>query len=193
MNKGFVVWESDAGSKLCAANGLKNVSDEYEITRGVSRAKGFPEDARFEMDKRYPKQVALPDSLSNLEGMVVVSPRLKAFVEARSPRSVEYLPVALINHKDRDCGQQYHIVNPLEIVDCIDQDASKIEFNDIDPTLIAIVKRLVFKQNAIPEDLLLFRPKYLENAVVVRRDLAEAIEGGKFTGVRFTEIDKYRE
>lgn len=193
MSNGFVIWESESGSKFCVADALKNVPDEYEIKRGISRAKGFPKDARFEMDKRFPKQVALPDSLSNLEGMVVVSTRLKEFIEARSPRSVEYLPVALINHKKRDCGQQYHIVNPLAIVDCIDQDDSEIEFNEIDPTLIATVDLLVFKQKAIPKDLLLFRPKYLENAVVVRRDLAEAIKGGKFTGVSFTEIDEYEE
>ena len=101
MSAQIVVWESQAGSKYCVLGGLLSVPDEYEISKGKSRADGFPDDARFTMDKRFPKQVALSDSLSNLERMVVVSPRLRAFIEATSPPSVEFLPVSIINHKGR--------------------------------------------------------------------------------------------
>jgi hypothetical protein len=193
MSTGFVVWESEAGTKFCSLGALRGVTDEYEITRGVSRANGFPSDASFQMNKRFPKQVALADSAHNRARMVVVSEPLKELIEGRTPPSVELLPVRIINHKGRDAGKPYWVVNPLAIVDCIDQTASRIEWNPIDPTMISCCNELVLDEAKIPPELVLFRPKYLETIVLVRQDLADAIEEGDFTGLSFTAIDEYVE
>lgn len=192
MSARHLVWRTNPGKKYCGLQGLRNVPRQFEINRGISRAHGFPADAHFTMNKAYPKQVAVSDSLENMDDMVVVSAALRDFVETQAPRSLEILPVRIINHKGRDVGQPFWILNPLEIVDCIDQAASKVRFGALDPTEIVTYEKLMLDPSAIPADLLLFRPKFLEGAVMVRRDVADAIVAKGFTGLAFIEIDQFR-
>jgi hypothetical protein len=187
----FVIWESTAGTKYAVLGALQRVDKVYEIKRGAPRADGFPSDACFEMDKRFPRQVKLADSPSNLEGMVVVSAPLKALLESTKPPSVELLRVSIINHKGRVASEEYFIVNPLRVIDCIDKTRSEIKWNAIDTTAISGCLRLVLDLGAVDDDVLLLRPKHLENVVAVRRDLAESITAGGFTGVDFTEVDTF--
>lgn len=188
----IVIWESNAEGKYCVLGVLQDVDKVYEIKRGVPRADGFPASAHFEMDKRYPRQVKLADSISNLEGMPVVSSRLKALLESRKPPAVELLRVSIINHKGRDAGAEYFIVNPLCVIDCIDKEKSEIKWNAIKPDKISGCLKLVLDLGAAGDDVLLFRPKHLEKIVAVRRDLADAITDGGFTGVNFTEVDDFQ-
>ena len=118
MKKGddFVIWSADGGGKYCTLEGLLEVDDVFQIKEGSPRAQGFPEDARFNMNRQAPKEVALADSLSNYENMVVVSKPLREHLEQKAPPSVEYLPVSVYNHKRRLASADYCIVNPLAIV-----------------------------------------------------------------------------
>lgn len=191
MSKGHVIWQSHPGTKFCVCDGLDGVPEQYQISQGISRAAGFPKDARFAMDRSFPKQVALPDCLSNADDMVVVSAKLEELLAGRGVRSVEYLPVGIVNHKGRRAKEPYFIVNPLVIVDCIDQAASDLQWNAIDPSSIASAGKLALDPARIPADLQLFRPKFMTELVVLRRDLADAVKAGGFTGLRFVEIDEY--
>ena len=188
---GLVVWRTDPGLKYCVLGGLLNVPSKARIARGLSGADGFPRDAQFKMTKECPRQVALSDALENFGGMAVVGSALKDFVMAHSPKSVEALPVRVINHKGRDAGAEFWILNPLATVDCIDQGASQVIWNAIDPTQICGFKKFVLTDAAIPPDLLLFRPKFLEQRVIVRRELADAIRAKGFTGLSFAEADTF--
>jgi hypothetical protein len=186
-----LVWDDNPGSKYCGLTALNGVDRQYEIKKGISRLKDFPVDAYFNMDKQYKKQVALSDNLANIEGMPVLSNRLKAFVQARNPSNVEFLTVQIRDHKDKQIKDAYHIMNPMEVVDCIDKDKSRLMWNPIDKDMIAGVYSLVLKIEKINPELLLFRPKYLERRVFVRNDFAEEIRAGGFTGVEFREILGY--
>jgi hypothetical protein len=192
MTTDFVVWESTAGTKYCALGGLQGVPDEYEIKRGISRSLNFPDDAHFKMDKSFSRQVALADSLSNLEGMVVVSPQLRGFLEAEALPSIEFLRVSILSHKERVASTDYCIVNPLQIVDCIDQGRSEIVWNRIDPTLISGCTRFTLDSSLAAAGGPLFRPRYLENLVLVKAELAARIVERGFAGVDFTEIDRFQ-
>jgi hypothetical protein len=194
MTANYVFWRPLAGDKFCSVGALLGVPDAFEVTRGVSREGGFPADAHFEMNPRFPDQVALPDGLVNLDRLVVVSPTLRDFLADQvlaQLAQVELLPVTILNHKRRDSGAPYAIVNPLTIVDVIDVGASSLEWNSIDPTLICTCDQLVLKDGGVPGDPLLFRPKFLETRVLLRRDLADAIRAKGFTGISFVEIDAF--
>ena len=185
MAEDFVVWDSLAGSKYIAVKGLLDVPDVFEIKRGVSRASGFPPAAHFAPDPRSAKSAALPDSLVNLEGMILVSARLK---EVLAPLPlVEILPVQIDGHPDAP----YFIVSPLQLVDCIDQEASEVDWNAIDPTLISGLAQLVLKEDAIPDDAMLFRPKHLPHKHLLRRSVAEDLVARGFTGVKFWAVDEF--
>jgi hypothetical protein len=185
----IVVWRSHPGAKFCRVGNPNGIEDDYELTWGRARADGFPPDAFFAMDKRYPKRVALPDSVSNNDQMVLVSRKLKEFVESKNPARVECLQVAIRDHRGRVASPDYFIINPLTIIECIDTKRSKLTWNAMEPTLIAGVVDLVLRDSVeIEPSVLLFRPKHLETVVMLRADLGDAITAAGFTGARFVEI-----
>jgi hypothetical protein len=170
---------------------LQNVPDTYEIGAGVSRTEGFPENALWEMNPEFPKDVRLADNLDNLESMIVVSKRLKEHVEAAGTTAVEFLPVALVNHKGRVASRDYFIINPLHVVDCIDREQSKIEWNGIDPEAICSCFGLVLLADQIDESIRLFRLKHMPKVVMVREDLADSLMRAGFTGLRFVPVEEF--
>jgi Immunity protein family (Imm11) len=186
-----LIWREHPGNKYCVVLALNGVERGYELTKGVSRAKGFPPDAYFQMDKQFKKQVALSDNVANLDSMPLVSQRLKTFIEERKPKRIEFLRVKILDHKDKPVKDDYFIVNPLTVVDCIDTQQSKFMWNSIDPELIAGITKLVLKPKAIDPELLMFRPKHDEGRVFLRRDLAQEIQTAGFTGVTFIEPSKF--
>jgi hypothetical protein len=191
MSGDFVVWEADTDGNYCALGALQGVDAVYEIKEGKSRAQGFPKDAKFEMDKRFPKDIALADGLYNSDRFVVVSARLKAFLDGEAPPFVEYLQVTIENHKGRAASRDYFIVHPVAIVDCIDMERSKLVWNSMDPGIIANYEKLVLLPDRIDPALLLFRPKHSKSLVVIRGSLAEKLEAGGFTGLWLNDVDEF--
>ncbi|KFA94395.1 imm11 family protein [Archangium violaceum] len=191
MSKLPLIWEWDVGESFCVLTSLQNVEDEYELAKGVPRAKGFPANACFHMDPKFKKFVALADNISNLGRIIVVSKPLKELIESWKPREVEYLQVSIINHKKKVASDEYFIVNPLRVVDCIDKDKSDITWNKIDSEKISACEQLVLKPRAINSEFPLFRLRHFEHAVMVDRKLAQAILDEGFTGARFEEVDEF--
>ena len=188
---GYLIWDVDTEGGFCVLTTLQNVDKAYELTRGVSRTLGFPTDASFRMNPEFPKDVQLADNLYNAESMIVVSPALGQAIEQQQPPNIEFLPVTIYNHKGRVASSDYRIVNPLGVVDCIDQNATKVQWNSIDPNLIASCFGLQLDVGRIDPALLLFRLKYLPHVVVVRDDLAETLVGQAFSGLRFVTLDEF--
>lgn len=191
QSREYVVWEADPSGTFCTLGALENVEDEYELKRGISRASGFPGDALFAMDPAYPRDIQLADNIYNLEGLPVVSSGLKELIAGREPIATEFLRVSIVNHKGRVASDAYYIVNPFEPVDCIDREASDIEWNEIDRELISSCFGLVLDESRIDFERLLFRPLYLPTIVLVRGDLADEISEAGFTGLRFTPLDEF--
>ncbi|WP_163993630.1 imm11 family protein [Pyxidicoccus caerfyrddinensis] len=187
-----VVWEWDVGDRFCVLEGLQHVRDEYQLSKGISRAQDFPKDACFHMSARHRKYVALADNLSNLGRSLVVSRKLKEFVEARKPRDVEFLRVSLFDHKQKLASDEYFIINPIRVVDCIDKDKSRYKWNNIDPEKMSSCSKMVLKPEALDPELLMFRPRHVEYYVLVHPELAKALEDEGFTGLRFTPIDEFQ-
>ncbi len=186
-----LIWRENPGFKYCVVLELNGVERAYELAKGISRAKNFPSSAYFQMDKQFKKQVALSDNIANLDNMALVSQRLKAFIEERKPKRVEFLKVRILDHKDKAVKEDYYILNPLTVVDCIDTQQSKLVWNSIDPELIAGITKMVLRPNAIDPELLMFRPKHKARRLFVRRDFAQEIQDAGFTGVAFTEPSKF--
>lgn len=187
----FVVWEWVAAPGCCSLTNIQNVDRAYELGRGVARSDDFPDDAEFNMDPQHPRSVKLPDQATNLEDLLVVSGRVKGFVETLDLEDVEFLPVRIINHKGRLASDDYWIVNPLTVVDCIDTDASDIEWNKIEPDRISFCDELVLRDDEIPEELRIFRPKHLEDVVLVHEEVGEALAAEGFPGLDIVELDEF--
>lgn len=183
------VWETTPRGGFTTLLAIDNVDDDFRLTRAVALADDWPTDATFRMNPSYPRDVKLADAIHSQggSGVPVVSPRLREAIKAFAPPDVEFLPVTILDHKGRVASDEYVIANPTRLVDCIDQQASQIDWNPIDPELIANVVGLVLDPAKVDADAVLFRPTYLPTRVVLRGDLAEALTAGGFTGLRLLE------
>lgn len=187
----YKAWEVDTHGGFCTLTPLENVEDDFELQYGVSRLDNFTKEACFRMDPAFPKDIKLADNIQNIGGLIVVSKTLKQFVESYKPLFTEFLPVTIYNHKDRIESSDYFILNPYQVIDCIEVDDSDIEWNEIDPELISACFDLVLDEDRLDEKLLLFRPRYMPTVVLVREDLAEKLRKADFTGLRFTELEEF--
>lgn len=166
---------------------VDNVEDSFEIHDGVSRSNGWPTDASFEMKKRFPKDVALADSLSS-PGFVVLSGAVKKALDG--VEKVEWLPVKIINHKGSVASADYFILNPLAKVACVDAQASGAKFDPVHEGMISTCEKLVLREDTVPAHLQLFRATEMSGLILVRRALAAKLTA--YSGLHFVEPDQFK-
>jgi len=182
----YVILNTVAGAVFCSLQDIENMAEPLMLRKGV-RLEPWPADVRLHMDPNFPKALQLPDCVKNLASAIVVSARLKEFIEAAKPAHVEYLPVTIMNHKGKVASSEYFIINPYKLQDCIDQKASTIDWNAIDPTLISACTNLVLDEKRIEKNAKVFRLKHYPTKVLFARELADEIKKAKFTGIKFIE------
>lgn len=184
----FVISKAVSGAAFCGLQQIENMPEPLDLLKGVS-LQPWPGNVRLHMDPNFPKAIQLPDWVKNLPNAIVVAPRLKAFVESERPADVEYLPVSIIDHKGRVASADYFVLNPYRLQDCIDQKASVIDWNPIDPELISACTTMVIDESRIDDGAKIFRLKHYPSKVLLARDLANAIKKSGFTGIKFIEIE----
>jgi hypothetical protein len=129
--------------------------------------------------------VTLTDYIQNLEGVLLASPRLGAFLREQALPDVEFLPVSILDHKGRVASPDYAIVHCCHVVDCVDQEKSEFEWDGLEkPTMT--VTRMVLKAAALGENEKLMRPQYVPGKVLYRADLREALNQQRFSGLAFS-------
>ncbi|EYF06841.1 imm11 family protein [Chondromyces apiculatus] len=187
----FLLWRPGRSTDgICKILEIEGVEKSFELAEGVSRATGWPDDAQCQMDPNRPKDIALADSLLGAK-LVVVSAKVKRALDDAHSKNVEFLPIKIINHKGRVASDEYFVLNPLEICDCIDVQQSNVEWNDLDPEAICACDALILKESAVPESLSVFRLKHWKNLIVIRRSLAESMLSQGLTGLNFLEPEEY--
>ncbi len=192
MSKDYVIWKCSIVQDAVVLKKLVNVPKQYQLRDGVSRAQGFPADAAYTMDPDFPDNTLLTDSLYNIGGRIIASPRLQKLLKQRKVKFVEYLALAILNPKGKPFSNEYVMVHPIEPVDCIDLDRSKYEMSTIVQTEIDEMHQLVLKPESIPPDRVLFKAHQYPGAVIAHRDLAKAIDDAGMIGVQWVEIADYR-
>lgn len=102
----------------------------WKLGDGVELQEGeYPQDAKIFMSDQEPG-MEIPDLVPNTGQMLIVSKRLKDGIAAVNQGPVQYLPLAIYNHKKRLASGDYFIVNPVGPLDVLDTSASEIEYHD---------------------------------------------------------------
>jgi hypothetical protein len=184
-----MIWRSTRGEDFCVIKDPQ-IAKSFELNKAIPRLESMDEPARCNMDPAFPKEVRLSDNLYGAT-MPVISLRLKQMLESSGTNRVEYLPVELVNHKGRKEPNGYFVVHPLDVLDCINLEASGVEWNNITPDRISRCKGLVLKQDAIPGDFTIFRPKFWGKIILIRQDLVDMLQKADFTGLFFRPVDGY--
>ena len=164
---------------------MSNQEHCWDISIGRKLAKVWPTDMSFRMDPERPKDVTLLDSISNLEKVLLASPKLREFLRAQSLPEAEFLPVTILDHKGRVASKDYSIVNCLRVVDCVDQQRSVFRWDGLDePSMIVSVMAL--SAATLGDADTMIRPKFVPGRVLYREDLMRAILQQRFSGVAFS-------
>jgi len=190
-NANYVIWKNKRVRNACVLDQLIGVEKIFQLKKGVPQGATFPKDAVYTMNDDYRYDTLLIDSLFNTDRLIVAARGLKGFLEVRVLRQVEYLPVTILDHKRRPTGTDHFIVHPIDPVDCLDVDKCGAVWSKIVPDNIREIKTLVIDESKVDPERELFRVKYFYKIVLVRRDLAEAIDREGFTGIRWIELNDY--
>jgi hypothetical protein len=184
-------YPADNPKGYCTLDDLEGFEDEWAVSQGVSLADSPPEQLSMSMYAEEPRNTVLPDYVDNMDSLVIVSPRLKAFLEAQEVSHVEYYPIEIIDHKGKVASTDYFVAHLIDPVDCIDADASKAKWTNqgLPTERIRRLERLVLDLARVPEGRKLFFPKFYNKYPIMRRDLAEAMQEGGFTNVHIVPFD----
>jgi hypothetical protein len=192
MASNYLIWTKAIVENAVVLDTVRGVSRYWELSDGISRAGDFPDDASFKMSENWPHNTVLVDNLENKQRVIVASSRLVAFLQARAIPKIEYLPVTILDHKTRPAaGGEYSIVHTIDPVDCLDSEASKVTWDELDEDCIESLEQLVLDESRIDVDRELFRVKHYTNVAIAHRNLATAIDEAGFTGIRWVELDEY--
>ena len=187
----FVFWEKDRRADYCVLGFLEGFEDDWKLVRGMPLAEEWPHGVQLGMDPDFNRQIKLSDHLDNPNEVIVASPALRAFLEERDVPGLEFLPVEIINHKNKLASDEFTIVNLLAAPDCLDIEASHVTWNDILPEYVSDVEQIILNANRIDPDVGLFRARTFARPIFVRRDLADAILDAGLTGIRFFELEDW--
>jgi hypothetical protein len=116
------------------------------------------------------------DSIRNFNKLVIVSDRLKAFLEAAKVPSVEFLPIAIAAATKL---VKYHVMNVLDPIDCIDQE--KLDDDE----------KFVFVAARTPPNRPILRVVGYDRHVLVTKELAAAIDEAGFTGIAWVPTKSF--
>lgn len=189
-NKKFFIWENSYEEEFCVIKPPVGINKSYQLNRGIARAEEWPSDVVCKMNPEFPKDIQLADNLYGA-GLIIISKRINELLIKENVNNVEFLPISILNHKGRVTSKDYFILNPIDVVDCIDLDASNIEWNEIKKDLIDSCERLVLKEDSIPFECKVFRPKFLTLIILIRSELAVKLSEEGFTGLYFKDPLKY--
>lgn len=187
----YLVWDHKNEGNSCMLLPPEGVDRDWELLKGVPRSIGFPDDAILRMSNDHKRNVGLPDNLMNLAGLAVVHLRLQRFLEARALKNVEYLPVAIVNHKRRIASRDYFIVHAVVPQDGLDVQRSGVTYNAIIPADVSSVDELVIDASRVDPDVRLFRLQSFGPPLIIERALSQEILLAGFTGTAFTELNRY--
>jgi hypothetical protein len=176
----------------CTVDQLDGVDDKWAVETGVSLATNPPHKVTMSMYADEPRNTVLPDYVQNMDCLLIVSPRLRAFFEAHEVSDVEYYPLEIKDHKGKVASNEYLIAHLINPVDCIDVAASGVTWisEELATRQILFIKRLVIDPIRVPEGRQLFFPRYYNKHPVLRRELAEAMGGEGFTNVKIVPVSK---
>ncbi|MEQ1883075.1 MAG: DUF1629 domain-containing protein [Burkholderiales bacterium] len=194
MTDEFFALKYTAGNPegYCTVDQLEGFEDAWAVGQGVSLAATPPGKLTMSMYADEPRNTVLADNVQNMDCLLIVSPRLRAFLEEQQLNNVEYYPLEIKDHKGKVASNEYFIAHLTNPVDCIDPEASGAKWigEGLATKRIMSLKKLVLDPTRVPNDRKLFFAKYYNEVPLLRRELAEAMTLEKFTNVRTVPLSK---
>lgn len=152
--------------------------------RGRSMSREWPKEAEFRMKPQHPGLI-VPDVVLNPHECLMVTDRMKAFLQEHIESPVEFLPFTLINHKGRVANDSMWVVNLLDSVACADMDKTEGSESPFYPGEIQDLLELHVIEDKLPTVRKIFRLKECPATILVRDDLRRGLEEAGFSAEYF--------
>lgn len=185
----FVAWHTRSVKRGARLGRLVGVNEVFRLLDGESVVETFPRDAAFHFDPDFKRDTQPVDCFLTVERLLVCSQRLRAFIEARAPEHVEYLPVTVFDHAGTPLVGPFFVVHPTDPPDCIDFQKSIVTWSASDPTSLLDVEHLEIDATKVPSGRLLFRARSLRSLFLLRANFALDLERAGFTGAGWLELE----
>jgi hypothetical protein len=187
----LLVWRSSTEEGHCELRSAAIGSFVKALERGDVLPEDLSSRLKFRMDDLFPDAIELSDN-QVVGDQIVISGRLKTELQKVLPQDrTQYLRVTILNHKGRVAADDYSILHPREVCDCIDLAASEVKWNRISKDVIRVCKKLVIREELVPSQLQVFRLKHWPAKVLVRKALAARLEKAGYVGLDFVEPSSY--
>ena len=96
----------------CTVDQLAGFEDAWAVGQGVSLASTPPDKVTMSMHADEPRNTVLADYVQNMDRLLIVSPRLRSFLEAQHVSNVEYYPMEIKDHKGKVASDEYFCSPP---------------------------------------------------------------------------------
>ncbi|RKG86356.1 hypothetical protein [Corallococcus terminator] len=159
------------------------VEDYFYLSDGVPMAPYLPPTTELRLYEEAGDMFT--DFIDNPDGVLYVSPQVCEVLSSRGlvGAAVELLPFVLLDKRGRRVRESYAIANPLVSVPCLDFERSKYRRRAGSPIELAEVNLLHLREDALPEDVQLFRVAEFTEMMVLRSDLLDAFHQAGLTGL----------
>lgn len=191
-NVDYVGWGTTTQPKFARLELLDEASSCWELNDGVSVAGNFLGEKAFGMNPKHKKNNVLGDAVGSVygDGVPIISEKMRQILASFSPQEIEFLPLVIFGLKGEITSTTHTIANTFHVVDALDQDQMDIVWNPMDRGSIVSTDKVVLDPSKLETAPPIFRPKFFECTVLLRRDVANAILASGAAGIYFQELSE---
>lgn len=151
----------------------------------------WPDNISLTFSADFPDSVELTDNIRNTHGWLIASAALRNIIQTHQTDDLEFLPVSIHNHKGRVAADDCSIVNFLQLTEVVDRSASVFRVDAAYDDQISKYDKLSLLKEIEEHGPAILRMKETPMLILVREDLARAIESAGMTGIAFVSTDTY--
>ncbi len=161
------------------------------LARGGRIGENYPDDARIQLQRRKPG-LTLSSFIGNTQSMLIVDNAAKSLMTSMCEAEMEVLHFTLYDQKDRVHSKDYWIINPIGSIDCVNRDASEIEYLDAPGDhyhgSVVEVEKFVLDRQKTDQAPNLFRVPEDRAQYFMKEPLVDAIQKKQLTNFVFEEV-----
>jgi hypothetical protein len=164
------------------------VPESWRLAKGDPMSAIWPIDARIYMTGNE-RGLELCELIGTTKAVIIAGLRFKELLEKHCPDGTnEYLPVAIHDHRKRLLSDEYCIVNPLGVHDCVDLEKSDVLWESGPGSRVVGAYDLVIDRQRGAKAPQLFRPQYAPMNYVLRRALVRDIIASDLSNVGWKKL-----
>lgn len=158
--------------------------EQYELSEGKS-IQEWNKDIIFLFDPSDGER--LTDYLANNLGWFIVSTRFKDVLCELNVGEVQYLPIKVINSRDKAILNNYYVANVINVVDAINLDHSDYSVINLSDEKVYSIRKYALSKNEIQMNHI-FKLKGFEIPLFVSESVKELVIKNNITGCDFLEV-----